>query len=152
MKKIIFAILLFVSVKSYSQSLDTVSVSLTIRSQDWAWAIGQYGEGEDSASKARIRQIRTAIIAANPPTWSTNVQINNLSGHAVFVIYKMFCQADFNTVIQMGSTNAERTTIYTNIRAINNSALQFFISQYDANYNTDFIRVRAKGKNILLDN
>lgn len=152
MKKIIIFITIILSVKSYSQSLDTVSVSLTLRSQDWAWAIGQYGEGDDSATRVKIRAIRTAIIAANPQTWTTNVTINSLSGKVVFGIYKLFCRASFNTIIQMGTTTAERTTIYTNIKALTNSALQTFITSEDLIYSNEFIRIRTKGKNIVIDN
>lgn len=151
MKKILIA-LLFTSATSYSQTLDTVSVSLTLRSQDWAWAIGEHGEGDDSASRSKIRSIRAQIIAANPATWTTNVTITNLPGAMVYKLYKLYCRAPFNTIIQMGSTNAERTTIYNNIRAINNSALQFFISAHDAGYNTEYLNKRAEGKQIILDN
>ncbi len=152
MKKYITIAALFFSITSNAQTLDTVSVSLTLRAQDWAWAIGEYGEGADSASKARVRAIRTAIIAANPATWTTNVTINNVHGKVVLEIYKLFCRASFNSIIQMGSTTAERTTIYNNIRNINNSAVQFFISQTDEYYSNEFIRTRGKGKSIVMDN
>lgn len=151
MKKILL-ILLFAPLFSSSQSLDTVSVSLTLRSQDWAWAIGEYGEGSDSASRVKVRQIRQAIITANPQTWGATVQINNLPGKVVFSIYRLFCAAPFSVVFSMGNTTAERATIFTNIRAINNAALQFFISLQDSQHLSEFERARNKGKNIILDN
>jgi len=152
MKTIFLGVFIFISAAVRCQTLDTVSVSLTLRSQDWVWAIGQYGEGNDSLTRAKIRAIRSAIITANPPSWTTNVTINSVPGNIVIGIYKAFCNAPFNVVIAMGSNNTERTTIYTNIRAINNSALQFYISQVDTFHSTEYLRLRSKGKTIILDN
>ncbi len=153
MKKIITSIAaLFITANIYSQNIDTVSVSLTIPAQGWAWAIGEYGEGNDSLTRKKVRDIRTSIIAANPVNWATNVQINNVPGKIVLAIYRIFCHAPFNIVIQMGSNNVERTVIYNNIRAINNSALQYFITQIDEYYLSDFINTRSKGKTIIIDN
>ncbi len=143
---------LFITANIYSQNIDTVSVSLTLRSQDWAWAIGEYGEGSDSLTRKKVRDIRTAIIAANPATWTTNVTINNVPGRIVVAIYRLFSNASFNTVMQMGNNNAERTVIYTNIRAINNQALQYFVLQIDEHYLFDYINSRSKGKTIIMDN
>lgn len=151
MKKIIFIIMLFCS-QLHAQSLDTVSVSLTLRAQDWAWAVGKYGTGNDSASRARIRALSTAIKAQNPPTWTTNVTINNVNGHVLMFIYKAFLFAPFGEVFNMGTTTAERTVIYTNIRAINNSALQYFIGLADGQAASMFINSRQDGKTILMDN
>ncbi len=152
MKKLFFAIAIFCSATCYAQRLDTVSVSVTLRSQDWTWAIGKYGQGTDSVSIVRIRTIRAAILAANPQTWTTNVTLNNVPGPVVMMIYNYFIYAPFGEVLQMGNNTAERTTIYTNIRAINNSALQYFIGLSDGGLGSMFLNSRSKGKNILLDN
>jgi hypothetical protein len=152
MKKIILALLIIISLNSFGQNLDTVSVSLTLRSQDWAWLIGKYGAGTDSTDRAAIRSIRTQIIAANPQTWNTNVTINNVKGRVIVWSYNAFCSAGFQEVFNMGSTTAERTTIWTNIRAINNSAVQYFIGVVDANFTNAFLENRKRGKEILLDN
>jgi hypothetical protein len=152
MKKLLFAVAIFFSVSSKAQNLDTVNVSLTLRAQDWAWAVGKYGHGNDSTSKARIRALRAAIIAANPATWVTNVTINNVNGHVAMYIYRTFLFAPFGEVFAMGNTTAERTTIYTNIRAVNNSALQYFIGLADGQAATMFINSRQDGKGILMDN
>ena len=153
MKKLLIAVIISLSSTiCYSQSLDTVNVSITLRAQDWAWAVGKYGTGNDSTSKARIRALRTAIMAANPPTWTTNVTINNVNGHVVMWIYNAFLYAPFGEVLPMGNNIAERTTIYTNIRAINNSALQYFIGASDAGAANRFILSRQDGKGILMDN
>lgn len=152
MKKIITGILIILSINCFSQSLDTVSVSLTLRAQDWAWLVGKYGAGQDSASKVKIRAIRTAMIAANPATWTTNVTINNIPGNIVIWAYNQYNQAGFGEIVNMGTTNAERMTIYTTIRAITNSAVQYFIGVVDGNFSNQFINTRQQGKQILLDN
>lgn len=152
MKKLLIILGLVISQIGNSQSLDTVNVSLTLRAQDWAWAVGKYGHGTDSTSKARIRAIRTAIIAANPQTWTTNVTINNVNGNVAMYIYRAFLFAPFGEVFAMGSTTAERTTIYTNIRAVSNSALQYFIGVADAQAGSMFVNSRQDGKAILMDN
>lgn len=152
MKKILAVICLFLTINAKSQNIDTVSVSLTLRAQDWAWGVGRYGDGEDSISRARIRAIRIAMLSANPASWTTNVTINNVPGVVVMYLYNSFLYAPFGEVLQMGNTTAERTTIYTNIRAINNSALQYHIGLTDGNFPNSFLRLRNLGKSILLDN
>jgi hypothetical protein len=152
MKKILTVIAIFISVNSYSQNLDTVNVSLTLRAQDWAWAVGKYGAGTDSISRARIRAVRTAILAANPAGWTTNVTINNVPGVVVMYLYNSFVYAPFSEVLQMGNTTAERTTIYTNIRAISNSALQYRIGVTDGSFTGSYLNYRNTGKSILMDN
>lgn len=152
MKKLIFILAIFFSLKGQSQNLDTVSVSLTLRAGDWATMLGKYGPGSDSVSRARVRAIRTAIIAANPPNWTTNVTINNVSGHVVMAIYTMYLYTPFGEMMNMGSNNAERTTIYNNIRAINNSALQYHIGVRDGELSGLYLQHRGAGKTILMDN
>lgn len=153
MKKILSLIIVIITANSIkAQNLDTVNVSVTLRSQDWAWAVGKYGSGSDSLSRARIRAIRTAVIAANPQSWTTNVTVNNVNGNVVMWIYNQFVHADFGEMMAMGNNNTERTTIYTNIRAINNSALQYWIGVSDASLVTSFTNFRNEGKTILIDN
>lgn len=152
MKKLFIIAALLFSTNIHSQNLDTVNVSLTLRAQDWSWAVGRVGSGTDSVTRARVRQIRTAIVAANPATWTTNVTINNVPGSVVMAIYNTFIHAGFGEIINMGSNTAERTTIYTNIRAINNSALQYHIGLRDGESSSQFIHNRQSGKTILIDN
>jgi len=151
MKKILVIISLFFTLNAYSQNIDTVSVSLTLRAQDWAWGVGKYGAGTDSISRARIRAIRTAMLAANPASWTTNVTIT-VPGVVVMYLYNSFVYAPFSEVLQMGNNTAERSTIYTNIRAISNSALQYHIGLTDGQFPAQFINIRNSGKSILLDN
>lgn len=152
MKKLFILFTLFISVTLSAQNIDTVSANLTLRAQDWAWLVGSIGTGGDSTEKARIRQLRTAMIAQAPATWNTNVTINNVPGRILLLMYHTFISADFGEMMAMGTTNGERTTIYTNIRAINNSALQYYIGVMDSNKSNDFINRRQNGKYILLDN
>lgn len=154
MKKIIFCVaFFFMAYGAMCQKIDTVTVaSLTMRAQDWAWLVGKYGEGADSVSKAKIRAIREQLRAASPPTWAANVAVTNIPGNIVLFMYNAYNNAPFGEVFNMGSTQAERTNIYTQIRAINNSALQYFIGVIDGQSTTQFIRTRELGKYILLDN
>lgn len=154
MKKILFCLTIFlISLSVMCQRIDTVTVSsITLRAQDWAWLVGKYGEGADSASKVKIRAMREQIRAANPATWGANVAITNIPGNIVLWMYNAFNNATFGEVFNMGSTQGERVNIYTQIRAINNSALQYFIGVIDGQSTTLFIRTREFGKYILLDN
>ena len=152
MKKILTLIVIAVSLNCFGQNIDTVSANLTLRAQDWAWLVGSVGTGQDSTEKARIRQLRTAMLAANPATWTTNVTINNVPGRILLLMYHTYLNAPFGEMIAMGSTNAERTTIYTNIKAINNSALQYYIGVMDVTKSNEFTNKRQNGKSILIDN
>lgn len=152
MKKLLIIIAILFSVSSYSQNLDTVSVSLTLRAQDWAWAVGKFGTGNDSTSRARIRAVRNAIQAANPQTWQTSVTINNVPGNVVMWIYSSFMHASFGEMLAMGNNTAERTVIYNNIRAINNSVLQYHIGLVDAAGTMNYNNHRQAAKTILIDN
>jgi len=153
MKKIITLLSgIFLTTIIYAQNLDTVQVSLTLRAQDWAWLVGKYGHGNDSTDKAEIRNIRTQLQSQNPATWATNATVTSVSGRLIISFYNSFAMAGFQEVQNMGSTNAEKATIYNNIRAINNSAVQYYIGVIDGNISNQFINTRKMGKEILLDN
>jgi hypothetical protein len=128
-----------------------VNVSLTLRAQDWAWGVGRLGNGADSAARAKVRVLRDAIRAANPATWTTNVTIT-VNGTIVLFLYKEWISCPSGVMLNMGNTQAERATIYTNIRAINNTAIQYFIGSIDANQLNIYTSERAVGKSILIDN
>jgi hypothetical protein len=151
MKKIIAIALVLVSLSSYSQNLDTVNVSLTLRAQDWSWGIGRLGVGTDSATRAKVRAIRDAVRLANPQNWTTNVTIT-VNGSVIIYLYKQWISCPAGVMLNMGSNQAERATIYTNIRAISNSALQYYIGVIDANASNQFTQERNSGKSILIDN
>jgi hypothetical protein len=142
---------IFLSVLIYAQNLDTASASLSLRAQDWAWLVGKHGAGNDSTERVAIRNIRAAVLLANPQTWTATVTIT-VKGRVVIWMYNAFCSAGFQEIMNMGSTTAERTTIYTTIRNINNSAIQYYIGVIDANFSNQFINNRQSGKSILMDN
>jgi hypothetical protein len=142
---------IFLSVLIYAQNLDTASASLTLRAQDWAWLVGKHGAGNDSTERVAIRNIRAAVLLANPQTWTATVTIT-VKGRVVIWMYNAFCSAGFQEIINMGSTTGERTTIYTTIRNVNNSAIQYYIGVIDANFSNQFINNRQSGKSILMDN
>lgn len=153
MKKITTTLVsLFATAIIYAQSLDTVSLSVQLRAQDIAWLIGKYGSGSDSLDRVKVRAIRDIVRTANPQNWTTEITLNNVPGRIVLWMYNAFVTAPFGEMMAMGSTNAERITIYTRIRAINNSALQYYIGVIDANLQNNFIQSRQIGKEILIDN
>src|SRR5688572_1475596 len=152
MKKIILLISVLFSVVSYAQNLDTVQVSLTLRAQDWAWLVGKYGHGSDSTDKSEIRNIRTQLQAQAPATWTTNATCTSVSGRLIIAFYSSYANAGFQEIQNMGNTNGERATIWTNIRAISNSAVQYYIGVIDGGLSNQFINTRRNGKEILLDN
>jgi hypothetical protein len=156
MKKLILSIsTLFVASIIYAQScsLDGVAASLTLEKRHWFWAVAKYGDGHDSLSRARIRALRTAILAANPATDATNVTLNNVPGEIITFIYFSYlnnCSA--GEYLQMGSTDAERRTIYTNVRGIAQGCIQAYIAVIDANVIALYNGQISKGKSIVFDN
>lgn len=151
MKKIIFLLAVLISLNSFSQRVDTVNVSLTLRAQDWAWAVGRFGPGSDSLTRAKIRVLRDAVRAANPASWTTNVTIT-VNGVVIMGIYREWMDCPSGVMLNMGSNQSERATIYTAIRAINNTAIQYFIGAVDATAGNVFTNERNTGKSILIDN
>lgn len=153
MKKLLLSLCFIISINCFSQSLDTVSdQTLILRSQDWAWLVGKFGQGVDSLDRAIIRSIRTQVLLANPATWNTNVTITGLKGRHIIWMYAEYSRSSFNEILNLGSNNAERTTIYTNIRALTNSAIQYNIGLIDTFWTEQYLNNRRGGKEILLDN
>lgn len=133
-------------------NLDTASVSVTLRYKDWKFAVGKYGVGDNNVSRPRIRALRNAVRAANPANDNTNITINNVNGTIVMAIYDAFLNAPFGQVLAMGSNTAERTFIYTQIRAINNSAIQTAIANSDASGVSAYNALLIDGGDILFEN
>lgn len=149
MKKILLALCIIISVNVFGQE---GTVNLTLRSQDWAWLIGRIGSGNDSAERQAVRNVRTQILAANPPTWNTNVQITGIKEKHIVRMYLEYNRASFGEMMNLGATNAERTTIYNNIRALVNTYIQTQITVIDNSWTTEFTNNRSQGKSIVLDN
>jgi hypothetical protein len=153
MKKFITFLTVTLPLYAFTQrTLDSVQVSLTLRAQDWAWCVGRFGDGVDSASRAEIRNVRSQLITLNPPTWTSNATITSVSGNLVIAFYSFYSYAGFGEAQAMGNTNAEKTTIYTNIRAIADTIVQKHIAIVDQNLANQYTNTRKVGKSILLDN
>ncbi len=133
MKKILLSICIIFSINSFSQcSLDGVSSSLTLQFRHWKWAASKIGIGQDSISVNRMRAFRTQVLAANPATDATNVTINNVPGEVIVEIYQLYLfSCSFAEYFNMGSTDAERRTIFTNIRALNNACIVSRVATID---------------------
>lgn len=153
MKKVLTIIVVFlIALASQAQNLDTVNVNLTLRAKDWAWFAGKYGAGQDSVTRAKVRALRDAVRTANPQTWDATVTVNNVPGHMVIFLYHSFATAPFGEVWEMGSNQAERIYIATQIKAVNNSVLQYYVGVVDAQVAANYTGNRQRGKEILLDN
>jgi len=148
MKKILSTVsLLFIATIIYCQqcSLDGVTASLTLQFRHWKWAASKIGIGQDSISTNRMRAFRTQVLAANPATDATNVTINNVPGEVIEEIYRLYIfNCSFAEYFNMGSTDAERRTIFTNIRALVNSCIVSRVALIDAQalgfYNSSLTR------------
>lgn len=145
MKKILFIILL-TPLFSQSQSLDGITVNLTMRSGDWAFLVGQLHPFTDSANFQRIRRLRDTVILANPANYNTNVRFNGIPAALVYKFY--------TTIKSLPQTLYERvgTNIDTQIKAIVNTPLQNAISAFDAGALQQYQFTRNLGKNIVMDN
>ncbi len=146
MKKIILAILIFASINSYSQNIDTVRVSVTLRATDWAFLVSYASDSKDSATLSNIRKIRTAVNEIQNPNWNTQVTVAQLSGRLVVSMYGVYISQPFGMFSSLGGN------IGTQIKAINNSVLQYHIGQIDGGFGSQYNGRRDIGKNILLDN
>ena len=146
MKKYIIIIGLFLSLKSYSQNIDTVFVRhTTMTSGDWAYLTGSSLSREiDSVMIVALRRVKNAITIANPPNFNTNVTIDSIPGLAMMQWYKDLLFSPF------GETRNRGGNIFTVITG--KSQLATFINEIDTRVGDLFIKQRTKGKNYLLDN
>lgn len=149
MKKILLLICIIFSINSFSQcSLEGVTSSLTLQFRHWKLLANKIGIGTDSLTINRMRGLRTQMLAANPATETTNVTINGIPGEVVVDIYRLYVfDLNFAEYFNMGSTDAERRTIFTNVRAIVQSCIQARVAIIDAqalnNYATQLTRGNA---------
>lgn len=145
MKKILLLIGLLMTINCLSQSLDTVTVNLTLRSGDWAFIAGSV-QVDDSLEVLTLRRLRDTVRTANPANFTTNVRFNSIPGRIVFRMYVYVKQLPITLYEQVG------TNINTQIKAIPNTTLQNFITAFDNQANQEYINRRTKGKFILFDN
>ena len=151
MKKIILillAVISFSTVKAQGNgsNLDTVRVSVTLRATDWAFLVSYAADSKDSATLSNVRKIRTAVNEIQNPNWNTNVTVTNFPGNLLVRMYGVFISSPLGMASSLG------TNIGTKIKAISNSALQYFIGQIDGGFDSQYTGRREIGKNILLDN
>lgn len=145
MKNIILLLCLLISGYCFSQSLDTVTVNLTLKSGDWAFIAGSI-QNADSFTLVQLRRLRDTIRLANPGNFNTNVRFNSIPGNTVYLIYTSVKTEPITVYEQIG------TNINTQIKAIVNTTLQNFLTAFDNLANTYYMNRRTRGKNILLDN
>lgn len=149
MKKILTLIALTISLNAISQCAGTNNLQLEVR--HWYWAVNKFGPGTDSTSQSRIRGLRTQLIAANPADSTTLVTITNVPNDIIVGIYSFYATCSFSEYFLMGSTDAERRTIFTNIRAIVTACVVTAVSNIDNNRSTQYWQGNKNGKAILKD-
>lgn len=146
MKKIFIGILLIVSVRSISQDLSGITVSLTIRAGDWAFIAGSVvGSPGDSVSIVHLNRLRDTMLLANPANFNTNVRFNTIPAQTVYNIYVMVKSLSSNIYDQVG------TNISTQIKAIVSTPLQTAITNFDNVGLSTYQDTRKRGKNFLSD-
>ena len=151
MKKILLSICLIISLNGISQcDLTGVNDDLTLQFRHWKLLATKIGIGTDSLSINRMRAFRTQMIAANPATDNTNVTINNVPGEILVRIYEIYLfDINFAQYFNMGSTDAERRTIFTNIRALTNPCIVARVAILDAQALNVYANQLTNGKNII---
>lgn len=144
MKKLLLLILI-IPMLSKAQNLDTVTVNLTLRAGDWAFLVGRT-QSLDSANLVQVRRLRDTIRLANPATFNTTVRFSNIPAKVVFKMYVVLKTLPTTLYEQLGN-NASNA-----IKAIPNTTLQTFITDFDNQAQAEFIITRNLGKNLLIDN
>lgn len=151
MKKILLSICIILSINAFSQcSLDGVTASLTLEKRHWLILATKIGIGTDSTSINRMRAFRTQMLAVNPATDGTNVTINNIPGEVIETIYRIYLfDINFNEYFNMGSTDAQRRTIFTNIRALTNPCIVARVAILDAQALNVYANQLSRGNAII---
>lgn len=150
MKKILLSICLIISINAISQCSGTNNLQLEVR--HWYWAVNKFAPiGVDSTMQSRIRGLRTQLIAANPADSTTLVTITNVPNEIITSIYQFYSNCPFSEYFLMGSTDAERRTIFTNIRAIVTPCVVAAVASIDADRQSQYWQGNKNGKAILKD-
>lgn len=145
MKKILIAICLIVSVRSFSQDLSGIFVSCNLRAGDWCFIVGNLNS-TDSTAIVYLNRLRDTMQLANPPTFNTNVRFNSLPASIVYRIYTTVKSLPSTLYDQVGNN------ISTQIKAIVNTPLQTAITNFDNQAAVIYTDARKRGKNFLSDN
>ncbi len=151
MKKILLSLCIIFSINTFSQcSLNGVTSSLQLQFRHWKLIANKIGIGTDSLTINRMRALRTQMLAANPATETTLVTINNIPGEVIVEIYRLYIfDLNFAEYFNMGSTDAERRTIFTNIRAIVQSCIEARVAIIDAQALNNYANQLSRGNAII---
>lgn len=149
MKKLILIFALVLSLNAMSQCAGNNSLQMQVR--HWFWVVNKFGPGTDSVSIAQMRGLRTQMIAANPADSTTLVTINNIPNEIILGIYHHYIRAKVGDYLLMGTTDAERRTIFTNIRAIATPCVVAGVAALDYSNSLEYWLGNKNGKAILKD-
>jgi hypothetical protein len=140
MKKIFFSLLILAAFNVKAQN------SYTFQSQEWAWLIGKNVNAinTDSTAATEFRKIRDQIRTANPATWTTNVTVTNVPDWVGMAFYRTVKTAN------AGEIAARYSAITTQIEG--KASLATDIATFNLKLTSDYERVRAIGKTIVMDN
>lgn len=153
MKKVLLSICTFLSINTFSQcDLTGINADLTFQYRHWKWAVSKIGDGIDSTGRARIRAFRAQVVAANPPTDVSNLTINNVPGEVIVFVYRQYIfNNSFAEYFNMGSTDAERRTIFTSIRGLSDPCIIARVAAVDAQALNFYASLLNIGKSIIKD-
>lgn len=146
MKKILLFICVTISVNSFGQpKLDTVpNQSITLRIKDIGWFIDKQGQSSDSVSskfEAKILKIieDTVNVYGRNVSMNKTTTITNVPAVKIVLMYHMINTATLGQIRQMGTTNAERLYVLTQLTAISNSTIQYYYVIIDTNDYNEYI-------------
>ena len=137
MKKLLLAILVLISINSFSQ-IDTIYVrNLSLRAEDWYWLKGNWNPS-DSVAKKAWKKIRVKLVLDNPASNTTMVTVDSIPGRIALVFYATFFNAS------KGETANLTNNISQNIKAY--TPMLTFTALVDAGFLNKFTNTRQNGK------
>jgi hypothetical protein len=138
MKKILLLIILSISLKSFSQNIDTVYVrNLSLRAEDWYWLKASWTP-RDSTEKKVWKKMRVKLILDAPASNITMVTIDSIPGRLALFFYSTFLNAS------KGETSNMTNNISQNIKAY--TPMLTFTTIVDLAFTNRFTNNRQNGK------
>jgi hypothetical protein len=134
MKKILLLILIFISIKSFSQQpIDTVYVrNLSLRAEDWYWLKGGWNPS-DSTAKKTWKKIRVKLVADNPASNTTMVTIDSIPGKIALLFYVNFLNASKGETSNMTNNISQNIKAYTPMLTFTNAVDLLFTNKFTNN-------------------
>ena len=153
MKKILLSICLIISLNGISQcDLTGVNADLTIKFKHWKLLAARIGNGAvgDTVANRRMQNFHNQMLVINPANDEVNVTIVNVPGEVIMRIYEIYLfEMNFALYFNMGSTDAERRTIFTAVRALTNPCIIARVAIADAQALNSYANQLSNGNAII---